>query len=262
MIYEPNLMVLKMNYTHLNKNNEKGFVLITSMLIMLVLTIVGIVVIQNSTTELRISGNDRHQKEAFYEADGGTDYNVEALEQNVACITGFNPATSVRTSLAPSPDPAGSALPAGSVILDGNITSIASATGDTAFWRNNFGNWDNIVDAAIAGGTIPAKPANLTADEYFNLNYPSDNFRDLYFPANYIAGAPHTNLGIEGDTKLTTGAAIQMAAGYEGKGKGISTGGAYMHYLIHADRTGINNSRSQICVRYRHMIGQEGDCYY
>lgn len=47
-------------------NNEKGFVLATSMLFLLVLTIVGIAATNTTTIELDIAGNDRFAKEDFY----------------------------------------------------------------------------------------------------------------------------------------------------------------------------------------------------
>ncbi len=87
---------------------------------------------------------------------------------------------------------------------------------------------------------------------------PSDTSRDLYYPTDN--DEPHTNFTIAGSTKLTTGAAIQMAAGYEGRGKGIGMGGASLVYDVNAQRLGKNNSESVICIKYRHTIGQEGDC--
>lgn len=90
---------------------------------------------------------------------------------------------------------------------------------------------------------------------------PSETLRDFYYPV-YDADDPHTNFKAAGSTKLTTGSAIQMAAGYEGRGKGIGVGGATLVYDINAQHLGQNNSQSIICIQYRHTIGQEGDCYY
>lgn len=89
---------------------------------------------------------------------------------------------------------------------------------------------------------------------------PSDGARDFHFPAD--DSGPHTNFTTAGSTKLTTGSAIQMAAGYEGRGKGIGVGGATLVYDLNAQRLGVNNSQSLICIQYRHTIGQEGDCYF
>ena len=52
-------------------NEEKGFVLMTALLIMIILTLVGIGAILNSSVEINISRNERLRKEAFYAADAG-----------------------------------------------------------------------------------------------------------------------------------------------------------------------------------------------
>jgi type IV pilus assembly PilX-like protein len=90
---------------------------------------------------------------------------------------------------------------------------------------------------------------------------PSDTSYDFYYPENEGGSwEPHTNFTVAGNTKLTTGSAIQMAAGYEGRGKGIGVGGAIIVYDITAQHLGKNNSESVIYIQYRHTIGQEGDC--
>ena len=56
--------------------------------------------------------------------------------------------------------------------------------------------------------------------------------------------------------------AIQMAAGYEGKGYSIGGGGTYLVYDIRSQHLGKNNSEVIIGIKYRHIIGTEGSCYY
>ncbi|WP_028581423.1 pilus assembly PilX family protein [Desulfogranum japonicum] len=53
------------------KNQERGFVLVTCLIIMLVLSLIGIMATQTSIMELRSSANDRIAKSAFYRADSG-----------------------------------------------------------------------------------------------------------------------------------------------------------------------------------------------
>ena len=190
------------------QRNEEGFVLVTSLLIMLVLTIIGIAANRNTSTELKIAGNDRLYKENFYEADGVTELSAEVLEQNIACLD-FSTTTL-----------------SGSGGYNINVES-----GSLGFWRN------------FPSGGIP-----------------TDSTRDFSFPDN--DQLPHTNVIVGGNTKLTTGAAIQMAAGYEGLAKGIGTGGARLVYDINVQRVGPNNSESVICTKYEHLLGQEGECKY
>ncbi len=232
-------MQQKQNPSPGSVNNEEGFVLIVALMIMLVLTIIGIAANRNTTTELQIAGNDRTHKETFYVADGGTEIASEILEQNLACITGFttNP-------------------------LDGLVQVESDRLN---FWRNSWDYWKDEVQGDDGGGNVVdsgTKPTDMTTDEYYRLFYPSDDYRDMFFPHNYTADTPHTNLIAEGVTRLTTGSAIQMAAGYEGKGRGLSSGGAHLFYDIKSQHIGKTNTQSVISVYYRHTIGQEGDCYY
>jgi Tfp pilus assembly protein PilX len=90
-------------------------------------------------------------------------------------------------------------------------------------------------------------------------DYPSDTVRDIRI--NRTAGS-RTNLSIYGSTQLSTGNAIQMVAGYEGKGKGVGSGGAYLMYNVYSEHMGRDNSQAMIMSQWRHMIGQEGACNY
>ena len=91
---------------------------------------------------------------------------------------------------------------------------------------------------------------------------PSDTTRDFFYPANYVGSEPHTNVTAGGQTKLSAGAALQMAAGYEGKGKGIGSGGAHLLYEIYAQHLNVRNAEALIHVQWRHSIGMEDDCKY
>ncbi len=53
--------------------HEKGAVLIAGLLVILVLTILALGAMMTSTTELKISANDRSAKQVFYVAEGGTE---------------------------------------------------------------------------------------------------------------------------------------------------------------------------------------------
>lgn len=101
-------------------------------------------------------------------------------------------------------------------------------------------------------------------DFWANLNAtaPSDTNRDFHFPSGYGPGQAHTNLTVGGNTALSTGGAIQMAAGYEGKGKAAAAGGAHIAYDIMSGHIGPFNSRSVVRLQWRHTIGQEGACLY
>jgi hypothetical protein len=83
---------------------------------------------------------------------------------------------------------------------------------------------------------------------------PSDTNRDAYLPKNYTGNEPHTNLTIGGNTGLSTGGAIQMAAGYEGKGKSSAGGGSYVVYDIWSQHIGKANSEAIILLQWMHVM--------
>lgn len=61
-------------------------------------------------------------------------------------------------------------------------------------------------------------------------------------------------LKIWGNSQLSSGGAIQLIAGYEGKGKGAGGSGAFMVHDIRAEATSAANSRARVNARWRHMI--------
>lgn len=93
-------------------------------------------------------------------------------------------------------------------------------------------------------------------------NCPSDTTRDAYYPLDYTGKEPHTNLRFFGRVVYGAGSAIQMAAGYEGRGKGAGAGGGRLIYDIHAQRIGLRNSQSHVLAQWRHVIGERGECKY
>ena len=120
---------------------------------------------------------------------------------------------------------------------------------------------------ACPGGFSVSTIGNLEVDNptlWMNASAtkPSDTNRDFYFPSGYTAGEPHTNMTVGGVTVLAAGGAIQMAAGYEGKGKGAPSGGAHIVYDINAEHLGRFNSKALVQLQWRHVIGQEGACIY
>lgn len=116
--------------------------------------------------------------------------------------------------------------------------------------------------SSVDGLQIEANAGGFWRQFAATVGIPSDTSRDLVFPAGAAGNTPHANINIGGDTTLTTGAAIQMAAGYEGLGKAIGSGGISLVYDINVQQIGNNGSQSTICIQYGHILGSEGDCYY
>ncbi len=104
--------------------------------------------------------------------------------------------------------------------------------------------------------------------------YPSAINRDICWPSadpaqpdladcNAGANADQTNLVVFGDIELTPGSAIQMAAGYEGRGKSAAAGGASYRHQIVARNTLPNASSATVQIEWLHMVGMEdaGTCF-
>lgn len=70
-----------------------GFVLVTALLVMVILTLIGISTTINTSQELQIAGNDKLHKQTFYAAEAGAVLGAEVLEQNLNCVTGFSSGT-------------------------------------------------------------------------------------------------------------------------------------------------------------------------
>ena len=90
----------------------------------------------------------------------------------------------------------------------------------------------------------------------------SDNDHDAYITQN---DGTRTNLKFGRDkTSLSIGSAIQMAAGYEGIGKGTAGAGASTIYDIYAQHLGKRNSETMLTVKWSHIVlpGAGGDCKY
>ncbi len=168
-------------------DNERGSVLVIALIMLVLLTVIGISASTNSSIELRISGNDKFHKMAFYAADGGTEAGCELLEQNIE-NRGFDSST------------------IGNAVVN-----------NTSFWTNLSEPTNNDVQISNVGGH-------------------------------------QVNLKFFGNTSLSSGGAIQLISGYEGKGKGASASGAYLVYDIKSQATGNNNTEARIHLRWRHVI--------
>lgn len=77
----------RIRFSRLNSlNNEGGFILALTMVILVILTIIGLSSTNLSRIELFISGNDRIHKETFYQADAGTEMGSRLLYDNAVCV--------------------------------------------------------------------------------------------------------------------------------------------------------------------------------
>jgi PilX N-terminal len=220
-------------------HNERGFVLITSLLIMLVLTIIGISVTTNTSIELQIAGNDKINKKTFYEAEGGAVLGTEIVEQSFNCPTGFNESNPGENAA----DLSSTLVPTAAVRVYQHFEA-GARTGNILLQDNDdpHGNTD---PNEVTIGTV------ATAD----VAYPIA--ADGTIPAVDVG-----HLYYSGETEMLPGGSLQMAAGYEGKGKAAAQGGVGKMVNIYSQFNGQSNSESIILFGWRHLVGAEGGCNY
>ncbi len=65
--------------------NNSGFVLVSAIIVLAILTVIGITGIMSSNTEIKIAGNELRHKQVFYQADGTVQIAIELIEQSLAC---------------------------------------------------------------------------------------------------------------------------------------------------------------------------------
>ncbi|MHB1349583.1 MAG: pilus assembly PilX family protein [Desulfobulbaceae bacterium] len=203
-------------------HGEDGFVLVMALLVMLVLTIIGIAATTNTSIELQIAGNDKVHKRTFYEAEAGAILGSEVLEQAFSCPVGF-----AKTSTVDSVDVAD---------LTGTVVRVYDRDNDLVLYHNEYPDDTIIGDITKADAAYPL--ANLASGE--ETGY-------LYFG---------------GETQMLAGGALQMAAGYEGKGKSAGQGGSAKIFDIYSQFRGLVNSESIVMFGWMHLVGMEGDCNY
>ncbi len=208
---------------------EGGFILVSTLMILIVLTLMGVSGITLSTMEIKMTGNRALHQKTFYEADGGTEMGLSILNHSINCISGFSSNT-----------------------LGGRINL-------SSVWKDNYGqSIDTVPDGR-----------NIWMTNNFEEGTPiaSAQNRDLaYSPIDNPAGPEVTYVRINGRTKLVAGSAIEMTAGYEGRGKSLGADGASLTYQINAQYVGLRNSESTICMEYRvdnqFANSPAGECYY
>ena len=232
--------------------NERGFVLVASLSCLVVLSLIGIAAMNSSNTEKQIAQNINLAEKSFYSADGATEVGIEMIEWNLGCPLGFTGST-----VAGFNDP--NRIPhqhRGIEIYDSAFAYDEDATGVP--WNNA-----ELTD-----------PSGLPYDQeiaFRRARLPSDFARSMRIPENFIPNptgglndprdaAPHTNLAIFGATTWGEGGSIEMAAGYEGKGKGAAGSGAVIDYEVWTQKIGINNAEAIIRLGWQHLIGTEGEC--
>lgn len=203
---------------------DDGYILVVALLVMAILSLLGIAGMNTSIFETQVAGNDWNAKRTFYRADGGISVGSELLEQNFNCPIGFKGA--------------------GQTVIEGFML-VKERGGNTMAFAINppFSSTNSIVD---------------------KLNAPNNNY-DAAYPSDSNGVLPALDVGylfFGGQTQVLPGGALQMAAGYEGKGKSSGQGGVAKIIDIYSQFFGPKSSEAIIVSGWRHLVGSEGSCIY
>jgi len=141
----------------------------------------------------------------------------------------------------------------GSELLEQSFSCLAgfpdATPGDTNLQVNDLQLWDN---PAMDSATILAK-----------LNDPvNQNDASFSYAAELLLPSGVNYLYFGGETNVLPGGALEMAAGYEGKGKSAAQGGVAKIFDIYSQSRGMQGSESIILLGWRHLVGTEGSCPY
>ena len=202
--------------------NENGFILIVTMLILVVLTVLCIGALDNSTFEMRIAGNDRQSRVAFNLADGGV-YAAGKLISETITLTA---------------DPDYSATLGANSLVFINIQPPV----DT-----NLAVSPNAVDLfhSRVYGFTPVRDVVADGPYDYLLNVPNNPGATVY---SRIASRA---------SETMAGGGAEFASGAAGVGTG-SAGGVAITYDIDIDAYTARNASSKLAVRYRKVLGAAG----
>jgi len=110
------------------------------------------------------------------------------------------------------------------------------------------------------GGLIDVQTIDFWKNDFDPDRRPSDADRDVRIPIGNDDTQPHSNVIYGGVPAFGAGSALQVAAGYEGKGKSTSGGGAYLVFDQLVQYQGNFDAESCVRIQWRHVIGTEGIC--
>ena len=224
---------------NLEERKDGGFVLVWALLLMVVLLILGVSGIGTSIFESEMTANDALHKQSFFQSDGGANVAAMLIEENVSCPGGFSNALILNN------------VKVNNLSLYKNLQTTDTGT--------------QIANNRIGLLPIPAVPVSDTPTGN-GPSFAGNGGRDAYYFYNTADATgntlPRTNLKTYGITKVLPGGSMLMAAGYEGKGKGIPGGGATIDYDTFSQYFNVRQSQSIVEILWQHIVGFEGTCNY
>ena len=151
-------------------NNEQGFVLGTSLMMLMLLTLVGAAATTSTNTEIQIAGNEKVYYQTFYVAESGWQRGLQMIDNKASPPARLNPDET-----------------------DGNEDNV-----------KNYGNDDEINDD-FPEGVRDGDLGENTIPYWYRVVYENDtkvaggskNYRDFFYSSNSVAGNEKTRQEIE-----------------------------------------------------------------
>ena len=241
--------------------NQRGSVINVALLILILIFLIGIGLSKMSTTDIKIANNIKQKTTTFYETDAGLEETGELIEQNLGCITGFTDTDQ------------GLGLPSGQEVIGGtfyvNNLNFSHTlrkfgerprefdlNGNDVADSNEDLNGNNLIDTIFTPDDKDASDTQYLVDFYTPWNLDRTLTRDEYLEE------PHTYFTVGGASRFSVGSAIQMAAGYEGLGRGSAAGGGSIIYDVYAERVGSHNTSATHFMQWVHIIKPSPGCNF
>lgn len=175
--------------------NEKGTILITMLLLMVIVTLIGVIAINTATVDIQIMGNLKRASTAFAGAEAGIDLSIPVIESTLAMGQLSVSTAAVSTSIPFPTNP------------DGSLTT-----------------------ASLDQTSSPNLGGEITGSSSYNADNTSSSPPDITITNLNGVGV---NVDIDRLYSYTlAGGSIEFAAGYEGVGAGAAGGGVGILFSI------------------------------
>ncbi len=110
--------------------------------------------------------------------------------------------------------------------------------------------WKNEIGTTKTVGQVTVYNKDFWLSDDLGATVPTSSVRDA--DLSFGRGSTYMVFGVNG--ALSSGGAVQMAAGYEGVGKGAAGGGAWLIYDVRSLHEGVNNGRAQVKGQWLHVL--------
>lgn len=167
-------------------NNEKGAILITMLLLMVIVTLLGVIAINTSTIDIQITGHSKREALALQGAEAGIDLSIPIIESTLAMGQLSTSSATVSTTIPSFASGAGGSLDAADTVTLGT-----EITGGTNYYTDTPSSGTDLSITNLNGVGV-----NVDIDRFYSYALPGGS---LEFAAGYEgvgAGAGGGGVGI------------------------------------------------------------------